>query len=102
MRAFRSCSCGCDLATRPAPQQLQGKPLETRYYWSRFDELVLVEGVLYINSYGENGDATGTRLVVPRAMRPEVLRACHDEQTGGLLGVAKTLNKRTQDCTGQK
>ena len=80
-------------ATRPAPQQLEGKPFDTRYYRSRFDELVLVEGILYINSYGENGDITGTRLVVPRAMRPEVLRACHDEPACGHLGVAKTLNK---------
>ena len=84
------------LATRPTTQALQDNPFEVRYYWARYDEIVQVDGIAYINGYDDAGEISGRRLLVAKGMRIEVLQACHDEPTGGHLGVSKTLNKIKQ------
>ena len=62
-------------------------------YWSQWDRLEVLNGVLYRRWESDAGDATQWQLVVPQSLRDQVLREMHDAKTAGHLGVTKMLGR---------
>ena len=61
--------------------------------WSQWKRLKLVNGVLYRSFESEDDAATHLQLVVPPSLKPQILKALHDDCAGGHLGSEKTLQK---------
>ena len=59
-----------------------------KYYWNRFQSLIVEDGVLYIE-YDIQGQTTKL-AVLPRSPVDIVLTQVHSSQTAGHLGVKKT------------
>ena len=57
----------------------------------RIDELKLVDDVL-VRSVSRNGKSS-EQAVIPRTLQPEILRAFHDDPTGGHLSRDTMLGK---------
>ena len=79
---------------RPPPGALQHCSMEDQRLLQLWDQLVVEDGVLY-RQYS-NGDASPSvilQLVVPQADREEIIRQMHGGDTGGHLGVEKTVHK---------
>ena len=84
----------------PTQNDLQAGP-SVRKLCSHWDSLKVQDGVLYRRWEDDNGASTRLLLVVPRALVPEVLSACHNSPTAGHLGVTKTVGKFGSASTGQ-
>ena len=63
------------MVTNGWPDTKQLVPIEARPYWTLRDEVATADGLLF----------KGTRLIVPKVMRPEMLRQIHKSH----LGIAK-------------
>ena len=50
----------CKKAQRPRQKRLEGKPQDLWYYWSRFDELTVENGILCLRT--PVGEGPGTTL----------------------------------------
>eukprot|EP00731_Ephydatia_muelleri_P006479 Em0003g727a len=80
--------------TRSPTKELEGKSVEIRRLWQLWDQLVLKEGVLYRKFADCNEESAAVhQLVVPPALRNEVLREVHEGTFGGHLGEEKTFKK---------
>lgn len=64
-----------------------------KYYWNRYDSFILKDDVLYYLWQGEKENLNEYKIVLPKALVPDVLKELHDAPTGGHLGVRKTLFK---------
>ena len=66
-----------------------------RKFWLNWDNVKKLGHVLYqkiVSDYPK--ETSGTyQLLVPKVLRKEVLRNCHDSVCAGYLGVNKTLEK---------
>jgi len=65
----------------------------TKVYWSQWQGLHLSDGLLYRLWETPSGDSVIKQLVLPKALRPEVLQQLHSTPTAGHLGVTKTLGR---------
>ncbi len=65
----------------------------TKAYWAQWQSLKLYSGVLYRHWETPAGDAIVKQLVLPKSLRPEVLRQLHNTPTAGHFGIAKTLGR---------
>lgn len=83
-------------ATRPDNNEMEGTNRELRYYWARFDELTLEDGILGILETNESGSSTCFRAIVPKSARQEILELVHGSAAGGHFGTQKTLDKLKQ------
>ena len=86
----------CKKAQRPREEQIEGAPQELWYYWSRFDELTIQDGILCLRTAIGDGPDTILRAVVPQSARQEILEMAHGSATGGHFGVQKTTEKLKQ------
>ena len=69
--------------------------------WSQWKGLKLVNGVLYRSFESDDDAATHLQLVAPPSLKPQILKALHDDCAGGHLGSEKTLEKALHDdCAG--
>ena len=61
--------------------------------WSQWESLEIRKGILYRKFYTENKEESGViyQYVAPKRLRKEIMRHLHDHQTGGHLGITKTL-----------
>ena len=75
---------------------MDGAAQELRYYWARFDELSVEDGILGIRTAVDDWPQTVIRALVPRASRQYVLEQAHALPSGGHFGVQKTIDKLTQ------
>ena len=77
----------------PSRRELLLTSPETRALWSCRDCLSISNGVLFY-AWSEHPQL-GTRscIVIPQALRQEVLHGCHDSRSAGHLGMEKTLNR---------
>ena len=55
-------------------------------FWSKFDQMSLVDGLLFRSFENEKGDGQHLQLCVPRILRNEVLEFTHDIPSAGHLG----------------
>ncbi len=65
--------------------------VEMKYYWHRWDSLVVQHGVMYRKWENDYGTETELQMIVPRRLRNLILTQMHDSVTAGHLGVKKTL-----------
>ncbi|CAC5395695.1 Retrovirus-related Pol polyprotein from transposon 297,Retrovirus-related Pol polyprotein from transposon 17.6 [Mytilus coruscus] len=71
---------------------------EVKFYWSRLNSLILVNGILYRKWETYNGKHydLDLHIVRPANFKRFVLNQVHNTVTGGHLGVRKTLSKIKQ------
>ena len=69
---------------------------DLRYYWARFDQLLIEDGILGIKVPVADGPTTQFRAIVPHASRQEILELAHGSAAGGHFGIQKTLDKLKQ------
>lgn len=63
-----------------------------RSYYLDWDNITVEDGILFQKTATLSQGST-LRLLVPKVLRKEVLKHCHDSLFGGHLGMAKTLSK---------
>jgi len=78
----------------PSPNELRLHSPATRALWMCRGQLCLQQGVLYYT--WKNKIDRSRCLVVPKTIRNEVLRYCHDLKTSGHMGQDKTLMRLKQ------
>ena len=81
---------------RPTKEEVSGESVKTRKLIQIWEQLVLEKGILMRNFYDEHRGISFKQLVVPRALRQEILEELHAGSTGGHLGEEKTLGKLKQ------
>ena len=77
---------------RPGRERVHDKSPTVRHLWLLWEQLVVVDGVLYKKWENTNARSRLT-LVVPKTLIKSVLEANHDAVLSGHLGVKKTLSR---------
>ena len=67
-----------------------------RYYWARFNELLIKNEILRLLNYSDDGVTTIFQAIVPKRARQRILELAHSSAGGGLFAVQKTVNKLKQ------
>jgi len=78
---------------RPPIECLMSVAEETKSYWTQWELLSMINGVLYRRFIDTEGRTKRLQLIVPAVLRPEVLRMCHTGMTGGHLKFRKTVDQ---------
>ena len=60
-------------ATKPKAEQMENAGRELRYYWARFDELTIEDGILGILKSIEDGPDRRFCAIVPQQAKQEIL-----------------------------
>ena len=81
---------------RPFGEEVQKSSAATRHYWHLWDSLSVQDGVLCRAFHKRNGTGDFCQLIVPRALREEVMHQMHDTLLSGHLGQKKTREKTLQ------
>ena len=79
--------------SRPSREHVHALSPTTRHLWLIWDQLVLVNGILYRRWANAGKDENNLRLVVPQKLQKEVIHSLHNPITSGHLGIKKTLSK---------
>ena len=69
-------------AQRSDDNKMEDASRELRYYWARFDELLIQNGILGLLFYDENATST-FRAIVPKRLRQKLLELAHSSAGGG-------------------
>lgn len=64
-----------------------------KYYWQRWESLVVESDILYYKPESDDGKDFTLKLVVPKELQTLVLEQLHNSVTGGHLGIKKTLSR---------
>ena len=83
-------------ATKPKAEQIEGEGRELRYYWARFDELTIEDGLRGILNPIEDGPNRQFCAIVPQQAKQKILELAHGSSAGGHFGVQKTVDKLKQ------
>ena len=75
---------------------MEGTSRELRYYWARFNELLMKDGILGLLTNSDDGVTTIFRANVTKRARQRILELAHSSARGGRFGVQKTVNKLKQ------
>ena len=78
---------------KPLPDDVKGRSREVRSLIGQWDQLQVTNGLLYRNPNGEPDETQSLQLIVPTAMRRDVLREVHEGTLSGHLGEDKTLGR---------
>ena len=76
---------------RPNIDQISTFDYEEKLLWARFEELVVVNGLLCLAE--KSGMTSSLRIIPPRQLRQEILIKYHEGIGGGHLGFEKTFIK---------
>ena len=82
---------------RPPKEEISSMGRTMGKRWSKFDQMSLVNGLLFRSFENEKGDCQHLQLCVPRVLRNEVLEFTHDISSAGHLGsrrLKEVLKKR--------
>lgn len=71
-----------------------------KYYWQRWDSLVVENDILYYKWESEDGRDFTLKLVVPKELQILVLEQLHKSVTSGNLGIKKLCPKSNPDISG--
>ena len=75
---------------RPEFDEISGEGRELKFYWGQFSSLRLVRGIL-VRILKREQLGPKQQVLIPRGMREQVLRECHEARTAGHLGRNKTV-----------
>lgn len=73
--------------------QVSSGKAELKSLWATWDRLLIIDGVLYRRRAGDEKQGLELQIVVPAALRPQVMKHHHDIPTAGHLSAEKTLDK---------
>ena len=76
-------------AVRPDDDEMKGTSRELRYYWARFNELLMKDGILGLLNNNDDGVTTTLRAIVSKHARQRILELAHSSAGGGHFGVQK-------------
>ena len=82
--------------TKPDQSQMSLYSSSIRTLLRRWDELELIEGLLYIKIRDQVTNTYSPRLVAPEGVRNQILTMLHNDRPAGHLGREKTLAKVKQ------
>ena len=85
---------------RPFEQIVPATSPATKHYWLLWDSLLLKNGVLYRKFLKKDGTGEYGQLVVPKAIREQILFQMHTSILSGHLGRKKTQGKHSNDTIG--
>ena len=74
-------------ATRLKAEQMERTGRELRYYWARFNELTIEDGILGILNSIEDGPDRRFCAIVPQQAKQEIFELAHGSSAGGHFGV---------------
>ena len=80
-------------ATKPAWPEVSHLSSASKALWSTWDKLEVKDGLLFKTGYNPKTRRANWQLLVPSAKRKEVFTHLHEHNTGGHLGVQRTLEK---------
>ena len=75
---------------------MEGTSRELRFYWARFNELLIKDGILGLLNNSDDGVTTTFRAIVPKRARQKILEIAHSSAGGTHFRVQKTVNKPKQ------
>jgi len=78
---------------KPSQDTCQGKSRTFQLFLQQWQQLYIVNGLLFRHYKNVNGTEKWKQLVVPRSLQKEVLHSLHNGISEGHLGEDKTLNK---------
>lgn len=64
-----------------------------RMFWRIFNDLVLVEGIIFRKHFGNEKSCAQLLMIPPKNKRPEIISLAHTGMEGGHMGKKKTLQK---------
>ena len=82
--------------TRPGREKVQDKSPVVRHLWLLWEQLVLIDGVLY-KKWADDPTHSHLTLVVPKALFKTILEANHDAVLSGHLGLKKSFSRIRQN-----
>ena len=77
--------------SKPKWDDISHMCLTVKHYWSQWDRLKIIKGVLYREWYKTQGGPPTHQLVLPEIWRTEVLTLLHDNICAGHMGIHCTL-----------
>lgn len=80
---------------KPTKEEVVKYSLTTRHYVCLWEQIKLIDGVLYKNCSTTLGQNL-TQLQVPEKLKPEILQLCHCSLLSGHLGLKKTKFRITK------
>ena len=75
---------------------MEGVGRDLKYYWARFDEIAIKDGILGVRNPVEDRPITQFSAIVPNAAKQEILELAHSSEADGHFGVQKTIDKLKQ------
>ena len=75
---------------RPSWAEIEGVYEFSKICWTMWSEFCVIDNVLYRDSYNPVTQTKEKRVVVPAAMRSELIRMLHEGMTGGHAGISRT------------
>ena len=81
---------------RPPWEEVVGESAALKTYWTAFDRLRLIDGVLYRGWYSHEGIFAKWQVVLPESLRKECVEVAHRGRTGGHLGPDRTSKQVQQ------
>ena len=82
-----------EVNVQPSSNFAKSQPIVFRRLLQQWEQLVLVNGVLYRQIVHVSNDLNYLQLVVPEGLRTEILKNLHEGVAGGHLGQDKTLHR---------
>ena len=80
-----------DRQVKPGWEEMSSESVAIKALWSEWDRLNVNNGVLYIRWDSALDFQSSWRLVVPKDLKPIILKSLHGSPTSGHLGIGRTL-----------
>ena len=85
--------CKLSSDVRPCWSVVAALSDEARTYYAQWDSLVVRDGILYRDFVHADGSRKWLQVIVPAALRMELVRVAHDCPTGGHFGQRRTADQ---------
>ncbi len=82
-----------DRGRKPSLEELKGEDREAHQLAQLWEQLKLVDGVLHRRYEDSRGSTSHLQMVVPSALRANILHELHGGAIGGHLGAEKTIGR---------
>jgi transposase InsO family protein len=79
--------------SKPPWNEIAHKGAEFKAYWALWDCLIAQDNILYKVVYSNGGAIDQLRIVLPKALKNDVLYQLHGSRSSGHLGQHKTIEK---------
>ncbi|VDI58363.1 Hypothetical predicted protein [Mytilus galloprovincialis] len=81
---------------KPPFSHVSGQSSVIKAYWNMWEQLELVDDVLYRKWFRLETDEISRLVMAPKKLRQKILTLAHDDVSGGHLGITKTVQKVRQ------